>query len=628
MSRSSTVAPPRLSITIAALGIVFGDIGTSPLYAFRESFLGLAHLSVTAGHIFGVLSMIFWSMIIVISIKYLLVVMRADNNGEGGIIALVSLLYPNGGKPKGIRALLILLGIFGAALLYGDGTITPAISVLSAVEGLEFVTPAFKPFIIPITIVILIGLFSVQRYGTAKIGKIFGPVMLLWFFVLGLTGLVNIVAAPQILQALSPVWAFYFVIVEPFTSFLVMGTVFLVVTGGEALYADMGHFGLAPIRMAWFFIAFPCLLLNYFGQGALVLSDSREILHPFFHLAPEWAMLPMVILATCATIIASQAVISGVFSLTRQAIQLGSLPRMRVVQTHGEEFGQIYIPSVNRALMVATIALVIGFGSSGNLASAYGLAIAMDMVITTILVLFVLAHWRWSKWLLAAMTVLFLPLDLAFLIANALKFLEGGWYPMVVGLVLFTMMTTWSKGRAELRRRTAQGDMPVAQFLDWLSNRQNRIVRTPGTAVFLTSLSSGTPVILRHHVERNLSLHDKVILLHIETHPVAHVEPENRVHYERLSEGFHRITLHYGFNEEIDVPGELNDYLAPATGLAIDDGTTYYLGRETLLARADVGLPLWRAVIFARMSRNAGRATAHFHIPPEQVIELGLQVEI
>ena len=616
----------RPALTLAALGIVFGDIGTSPLYAFRESFLGLADLDVTAGHVFGVLSMIFWSLIIVISIKYLTVVMRADNAGEGGLIALVSLLRPNEGPPRGLRRILIVLGVFGAALLYGDGTITPAISVLSALEGLEVATDTMAPFIIPLTIVILVLLFSFQRHGTAKIGKVFGPVMLVWFATLGILGIVNLLSAPAVLQALNPWWALKFLAVEPMTAFLVLGTVFLVVTGGEALYADMGHFGRGPIRQAWFFLVLPCLLLNYFGQGALVISDNREILHPFFHSAPDWALYPLVALSTLATVIASQAVISGVFSLTRQAIQLGQLPRMQVIQTHGEEFGQIYIPVVNWMLMVATTALVLGFRTSSNLASAYGLAIAMDMVITTILTMFVLRHWRWSLPLLGLMILVFLPLDLSFLVANALKFLEGGWYPVLAGLVLFTLMTTWSTGKRRVREELQDDQMPVDDFLKWLAGQN--VARTDGTAIFLTSMSRGTPAILLHHVEFNRALHEHVVLLHIESHPVGMVAADRRIEIEKCGPDFHRVTLNYGFNEPVDVPRRLQRCKKQGLAIEVDERTTYYLGRETLISRKMSGMSAWRNALFARMARNAGRATTFYRIPREQVVELGIHIEI
>ena len=614
-------------MSLAALGIVFGDIGTSPLYAFRESFLGLANLEVTPGHIYGVLSMIFWSLIIVISIKYLLVVMRADNEGEGGIIALVSLLKPREENRSRTRNVLILMGIFGAALLYGDGTITPAISVLSALEGLEVATDAFDPYIIPMTIGILIGLFSVQKFGTAKIGKIFGPIMLIWFATLGVLGIRGIIMEPSILKALNPVWAGAFLIAEPGTAFVVLGTVFLVVTGGETLYADMGHFGRKPITLAWFVLVLPCLMLNYMGQGGLVLADSQEIQHPFFHLAPDWALYPMVILATIATVIASQAVISGVFSLTRQAMQLGQLPRMQVIQTHGEEFGQIYIPVINWMLMIATIGLVLGFQSSGNLASAYGLAIAMDMVITTFITLYVLRKMKWNIAILALMAFAFMPLDFSFFIANAVKFIDGGWYPVLVGLLLFGIMTTWNKGKERLRHELNQGEIKAPEFIEWLKKEDP--VRTPGTAIFMTSLSEGVPATLIHHVERNRALHERVVLLHVETLARARSRPDERIVIEELGKHFTRIVLNYGFIEPINVPQRLRRCKESGVNIDVNNDATYFLGRETLVTGLrPKGMSKLRSALFSFLSRNAGRATTFYRIPREQVVELGLQVEV
>ena len=593
-----------LPTTLAALGIVFGDIGTSPLYAFRESFLGLAHLDVSRVHIFGVLSMITWSLIIVISIKYLLVVMRADNEGEGGIIALVSLLQKRKSQTSRTRTVLMVAGLFGAALLYGDGAITPAISVLSALEGLELVTSAFTPFVIPLTIGILIGLFSIQRLGTAKIGRIFGPVLVVWFSVLALLGLRGIWIEPEILQALSPIWAVHFIIAEPTTAFMVLGTVFLVVTGGETLYADMGHFGARPIKLAWFILVLPALLLNYFGQGALVLFDNREIVQPFFHLAPEWALIPLIILATIATVIASQAVISGVFSLTRQAMQLGQLPRMRIVQTDGEEFGQIYIPFVNWMLLFATIWLVLLFRSSGNLASAYGLAIAMDMVITTFLTLYVLRGWGWSRALLAGLAIIFIPLDFAY----------------------FTLMRIWAQGRKKLREEVQHGEMLASDFVKGLPT--SSIVRTPGIAIFLTSLSKGVPTSLLHHIKHNRTLHDHVILLHVQIHPVARIPSNGRIIIETIGPDFYRITLNYGFNERVNVPAKLLQ--CKKMGLDLAFGTaTYYLGRETITFKRSRSLLTGISnSVFAFLNRNAGRATIFYKIPPNRVVEMGSQVEI
>jgi KUP system potassium uptake protein len=615
-----------LPATLAALGIVFGDIGTSPLYAFRESFLGLAHLDVTKGHIFGVLSMITWSLIIVISIKYLLVVMRADNEGEGGIIALVSLLKGQKSKKSRRRAVLVVAGLFGAALLYGDGAITPAISVLSALEGLELVTTAFTPFVIPLTIGILIGLFSIQRLGTAKIGRMFGPILVVWFSVLALLGLRGIWLEPQILVALSPTWAVQFIMAEPATSFMVLGTVFLVVTGGETLYADMGHFGAKPIRLAWFILVLPALLLNYFGQGALVLYDSREIVQPFFHLAPEWALIPLIILATIATVIASQAVISGVFSLTRQAMQLEQLPRMRIVQTDGEEFGQIYIPLVNWMLLIATIGLVLLFRSSGNLASAYGLAIAMDMVITTFLTLYVLRGWGWSRALLLGLIMIFLPLDFTYLGANLLKFFDGGWFPALVGISIFTLMRIWHQGRKKLREAVQYGEMQASDFVENLPT--SSIIRTPGIAIFLTSLSKGIPTSLLHHIKHNRTLHDHVVLLHVEVNPVARIPVDKRIIIETLGPDFYRVIFNYGFNERVNVPARLRQ--CRKRGLDLDfDQASYYLGRETItFNRSRSVLTAISNSLFAFLNRNAGRATIFYRIPANRVVEMGSQVAI
>lgn len=612
--------------TLGALGIVFGDIGTSPLYAFRESFLGLAHLDVTAAHIYGVLSMITWSLIIVISVKYLLVVMRADNAGEGGIIALVSLLQTKTGENSRYKNILIIAGLFGAALLYGDGAITPAISVLSALEGLELVTDNFTPYIIPMTIGILIALFSIQKYGASKIGKIFGPILLIWFLILAILGLRGIAMQPQILWALSPLYALQFIFSEPMTAFLVMGTVFLVVTGGETLYADMGHFGRKPITIAWFSLVLPGLLLNYFGQGALVLFNKDEIDQPFFHLAPQWGLIPLIILATIATVIASQAVISGVFSLTRQAMQLGQLPRMQIVQTDGNEFGQIYIPFINWMLLIATIGLVLFFRTSGNLASAYGLAIAMDMVITTFLALYILYALKWNRYLLAALACLFIPLDLAYFGANIIKFFDGGWFPALVAVMIFIFMRIWANGRRKLNHSMKDGELDARDFVARLP--QSSIVRTHGTAVFLTSLSTGIPTSLLHHIKHNKVLHDHVILLHIEVQPIASIAAQDKIIIENLGPNFYRLTFNYGFKERVNVPERLRD--CSSIGLDCDiENASYYLGRETIaFKKSNSILQRISNSIFAFLNRNAGRATIFYKIPPNRVVEMGTQVEL
>lgn len=617
---------PLLPLSLAALGVVYGDIGTSPLYAFRESFLALVSLTPSHETVLGILSTIFWSLIIVITVKYLLVVMRADNHGEGGIIALVALLNPRAAKLRSVRGLLILLGLFGAALLYGDGTITPAISVLSAIEGLTLATPALTPMIVPITLVILILLFWVQRHGTYRIGRIFGPVMLLWFATLAVLGIHGILQAPEVLVALSPHYAVTFFMHNGISGFLILGAVFLAVTGGETLYADMGHFGPTPIRLAWFALVLPALLLNYFGQGALVLSTPAQISHPFYHLAPPWALYPLVVLATTATVIASQAVISGVFSLTRQAIQLGLLPRMRIVQTHDEAYGQIYIPAINVLLMLATLALVLGFQSSSALASAYGLAISADMVITTILILYLAHHWHWNPLLLLLMGSLFLIVDIAFFSANLLKFLQGGWYPLLIGVLIFTIMTTWRSGRRLLREKLLHDPLPLAQIAQVLE--EGPIARTQGSAVFMSSDSLHVPAVLRHHIAHNQALQKTVILLHIDIEEIPHVSAAQRLDIRELDEAIYHIRARYGFMQAVNVPVALR--LCETQGLTIDlDNTTYYLGRETLILAEDKpGLSPWREKLFSFLSRNAYRATAFYNIPADRVVELGIQVEL
>jgi KUP system potassium uptake protein len=619
--------PPLLWTSLLALGVVYGDIGTSPLYAFRASFLGSAPpLAATPGNVLGVLSLIFWALIVVISIKYLLLVMRADNRGEGGIVALVSLLNPRRAKPATWHYALVSLGLFGGALLYGDGTITPAISVLSAIEGLEVATPTFDPFVIPITIGILVGLFLFQRHGTATIGAVFGPIMLTWFIVLAVLGIGGIVREPGVLFALHPLHGYEFFRAHGLAAFPVLGAVFLVVTGGEALYADMGHFGRAPIRLAWFSVVLPSLTLNYFGQGALVLSNPADITQPFYELAPRWALYPLVLLAAMATLIASQAVISGVFSLTSQVVQLRLLPRLNIIHTHGEMKGQIYIPSVNWALMVATIGLVVGFRSSDNLASAYGVAISSMMVITTILAFFVARRWGWNVWWTGLLAAAFLIVDLAFFGANLLKIADGGWYPLVIAGLIFTLMVTWRRGCRLLARQPRTRQQPLEDFVENL--RETPPVRIPGTAVFMTASDETTvPPILLHHLRHNRVLHEQVVLLRVETEEIPRVPAAERLTIAGLDPNLYRVVARYGFMQTPDIPVTLR--LCAPLGLPIDlDATTFYLGRETLIPSKDFGLPLWQDRVFEFMARNAARATAFYHLPPERVIEIGIQVEI
>ncbi|HKH20751.1 MAG TPA: KUP/HAK/KT family potassium transporter [Gammaproteobacteria bacterium] len=612
-------------LCLGALGVVFGDIGTSPIYALREAFHGDHATVPTPENILGVLSLILWALIIVISIKYLLFVMRADNGGEGGIIALVALINPSPPSRRGYYVL-ILMGLFGAALLYGDGTITPAISVLSAVEGLKVATPALEPYVVPITIALLIGLFIVQKRGTTDVGRVFGPVILVWFIALGVLGLSMIVREPSVLVAVNPYYGAEFLVHSGASGYLVLGTVFLVVTGGEALHADMGHFGLRPIRLSWFFVVLPGLMLNYFGQGALLLSKP-EASQPFYQIAPAWGLYPLVILATLATIIASQAVITGVFSLTRQAIQLGQLPRMKIMQTSREAYGQIYIPVMNWLLMVATIALVLGFRSSGNMAAAYGVAVSTDMVITTILAFFVARHWGWNPILLGALAAVLLVVDLSFFGANLLKVPDGGWYALAVGAFVFFVMMTWRKGRELLMAHLRKDTELLMLFLTRIAS--NPPVRVPGTGVFLTEAGETTPPILLHHLKHNKVLHEQVVFLTVRTERVPWVKAAQRLEVKRLGQGVYRVIVRVGFKQNCNLPLALRmcDRLED---LHVDlDTTTFYVGVELPIPSPKVpGMRLWRERLFAFMSRNAARRTDMYAIPSERVVVLGIQVDL
>src|SRR5881296_2976888 len=624
-------AAPRdrylFTLALAALGVVYGDIGTSPLYAIRYSFSGPHGISVTPGNVLGVLSLVFWSLVIVVTIKYHVVIIRADNKGEGGVLALMALV--NGSRlARGLspRRIMIILGIFGSALLYADGALTPAISVLSAVEGLEIATPALASWVIPVTVVILIGLFLLQSRGTARIGAVFGPVMLVWFATIGVLGLSEILQQPGVLAAISPYYAVRFFAEDVRRSFVVLGAVFLVVTGGEALYADLGHFGHRAIQIAWFGVALPCLLLNYFGQGALLLRDPAAAVNPFYHLAPGWALYPLIALATAATIIASQAVISGAFSLTRQAVQLGYSPRLRIEHTSSREIGQIYLPAVNWGLMLLTCALVLGFGSSSNIAGAYGVALSTLMLITT-LMFYVMSRevWRWSIPRAALVAGLFLFMDVPFFGANALKIRYGGWVPLVIALGVYTLMTTWKRGREILAKRMLEKTVPLKMLLADLAAEPP--IRVPGTAVFMYGTADGTPPALVHNLAHNKVLHEKVVFLTVVTPDVPHVASPERVIVKRIGKGFHTVVARYGFMED----PEIEDVLAACRANSLDtriEGTTFFLGRETLVAAERPGMAEWRAKLFAFMSRNALRATAFFKIPANQVFEVGAQVEL
>jgi KUP system potassium uptake protein len=614
------------ALTLAALGVVYGDIGTSPLYAMRECFAGSHAIAPTHDNVLGVLSLIFWALIIVISVKYVTFVMRADNRGEGGILALLALTAHQFKGTELQRGWLIILGIFGAALFYGDGVITPAISVLSAVEGLHIATPLLDDYVIPITLVILVALFLIQAWGTARVGTYFGPIMVVWFAVLALLGLVNLVQAPEVLAAFSPKYAVNFFVVNHWGGFLVLGAVFLALTGGEALYADMGHFGQRPIRLAWFALVLPAILLNYLGQGALLLRDPATVANPFYHMAPSWMLYPMVILATLATVIASQAVISGVFSLTQQAAQLGYCPRIAIRHTSEDAIGQIYVPAANWALLLAVIGLVLGFHSSSNLAAAYGIAVAITMVITTILVL-VLAHasWNWG-WLQIGVTVVTLLLvELAFLAANALKIGQGGWITLLIAAAIFTLMITWKDGRALLDQRLRENAMPMDLFLQSLT--QGSTLRVPGTAVFLTSNSDGVPNALLHNMKHNKVVHERLVLMTVTTEEIPRVADQNRVTVHDLGHNAWRIRVRYGFAENPDLPHALA--LCKPHGLDFEMmDTTFFLGRATLIPTNRPGMALWREKLFASLFRNATRPMDFFRIPYNRVVELGTQVEL
>jgi KUP system potassium uptake protein len=591
----------------------------------RECFFGSHSVPVTHENVLGVLSLIIYSLLLVISIKYIAIVMRADNQGEGGILALTALLPQRNGT-RGSWTALILMGIFGAALLYGDGMITPAITVLGAVEGLKLVTPLFDPYVVPVAVVILIAVFAIQRYGTHRVGRLFGPIMVAWFAVIAMLGVQSLARRPVVLTAVDPRHAFSFFVDHGWHGFAVLGAVFLVVTGGEALYADMGHFGKRPIRLAWFTLVLPALLLNYFGQGALLLENPAAAEQPFFLLAPGWALLPLVGLATAAAIIASQALISGAFSLTQQAIQLGYCPRLDIEHTSHSEIGQVYVPQVNWALMVSTIVIVIGFGSSTALAAAYGIAVTLTMVITAVLLQFVATErWGWSPAVAYTVTGIFLTIDLAFFGANALKITHGGWLPLVIGGFLFALMTTWKTGRQLVAARLTARAVPIEEFLATVETTHP--ARVPGTAVFMTAQPRGTPPALAHNLRYNKVLHEHVVTLMVTTQPIPHVPPEQQVAVRSLGQGVFDVIIRYGFMEDPNVPEALAR--ASKQGLQLDEGdVTYFLGRETLIVTKTPGMAMWRERLFVLMARNAVRATTFFRLPPERVVELGVQVEI
>ena len=613
-----------MTLALASLGVVFGDIGTSPLYAVREC-LNRAHgVATSAENVFGIVSLVFWALMLVISLKYVAYVLRADNAGEGGMLALTALATSSADLKPWAHRIALTVGLFGAALLFGDGIITPAISVLSAVEGLGVAAHTFEPMILPLATAILVLLFFQQRHGTGRVGAVFGPVMLAWFLVLALLGIVNIASRPEILGAVNPAHAIGFFVRNGKLGFLVLGSVFLVVTGGEALYADMGHFGAKPIRAAWFAVTLPALLLNYFGQGALLLRKPEAIVSPFYNLAPTWGLYPLVGLSTLATIIASQALISGAFSVTRQALMLGFLPRVAIQHTSAHQIGQIYVPIVNWALMLGAVGAVWGFGSSSGLAAAYGVAVTLDMTITTVLAYVVArVQWRWRTSAALAITVPLLALELTFLSSNLTKLRHGGWFPLAIGALIFTIFTTWRRGRQLLFQKIKERSVPLEDFLELMV--VERPARVPGTAVYLTGNDSGTPQALLQGLLHMRAVHERVLLLTIITDKVARVPLENRVQVEELDSGFSRAVARYGFMEAPDVPKLL---LRPEFENHSLEYVTFFLGRETVLADKHGGMALWRERLFAFLTRNAQPATAFFGIPPSRVVEVGAQIEI
>jgi len=622
-------------LSLTALGVVYGDIGTSPLYAIKEAFKPRYGLAPNVANVYGLLSLIVWVLVLIVSVKYVAFILRADNRGEGGVLALLALIlqrqHREGEKRR--RALLIALGLFGGAFLYGDGAITPAISVLGAVEGLEVASPALARIVIPIAFIIVALLFWFQRYGTARIGGLFGWIMAAWFVTIAALGIRGIIARPDILFALNPWHAVQFFVAHPQLSFVALGAVVLVVTGGEALYADMGHFGPKPIRLVWYWFVLPALLLNYFAQGALLLTTPDAVTNPFYLLSPAWFVYPLLIIATSAAVVASQALISGAFSLTQQAIQLGYSPRMRIIHTSKQEAGQIYIPEVNKALAVGTLLLIIGFGSATALGSAYGVAVSGTMAITSILFYMVVRdQWGWSPLKAGAFLVFFLSIDLAFFFSNLLKIPAGGWVPVTVALFVFTLMTTWKRGRAILRAILSRGTVPIDMFLADVERRKP--VRVKGTAVFMTSEADGAPVVLLHHLKHNKVLHDQVVLLSIQTAEVPEVPPAERIQIDALGQGFFRVQASYGFMETPNVPS-IMQYCGRNGINAKKTDVSYYLGRERLLANLprrskdpEIGsMARWRKRLFVLMSQNARGATEFFGIPPNRVVELGTQIE-
>ena len=611
---------------LAALGVVYGDIGTSPLYTIKAIFDPSFGIPFSAENILGGLSALFWSLMIVVSLKYVVLIMRADNEREGGIMALLALASASMKRHPRWRTSLLLLGAFGAALFYGDSVITPAVTVLGAMEGLEIATPLLKPYVVPLSVIVIVALFVFQHKGTAAVGALFGPIMLLWFATLGISGVLNIAASPEVMQALNPVHALRFVTQQGFGSFIVLGAVFLAVTGAEALYADMGHFGAQPIRLAWFLCAFPALVLNYFGQGALLIANPKALENPFFLMFPNWALYPIVVLSTVAAAVASQAVITGTYSMTRQAMQLGFLPRSKVVQTSEKEIGQIYMPVINGILLLGVLGATIGFGSSTALTFAYGLAVSGTMLITTVLTFFVVCFgWQYNLFLCLLSTGFFLLIDAAFFSASSVKLVEGGWFPLAMGIAMFAIMTTWKTGRERVAQRIGQGSMPMEDFVENIGAAPP--TRVPGTGVFMTVNPEVVPNALLHNIKHNHVLHGRVVILTIVVQDIPRVPKEDYIWIEKLGHGFWRIKGHYGFMETPDIPQLLDD--CRRQNLLFDlMQTSFFLNRETIVLAPGKGLAIWRGHLFIWMSHLATKASDYYRIPSNRVIELGTQVQI
>lgn len=614
-------------LMLGAIGVVFGDIGTSPLYALKESFVGPHPLTVDRLHVFGVLSLIFWSLMLIVTIKYVFVAMRAHNRGEGGSFALLALISRHI-ENRRASAVLVVLGVLAASLFYGDAMLTPAISVLSAVEGLTIVNPALEALVLPIAVVILIALFLIQYRGTAKVGALFGPIVLVYFATLATLGVVNIAARPEILGILNPLHAMQFFIYDPHLAFLAMGSVFLAVTGAETLYADMGHFGRRAVGFSWLTVAYPCLMLNYMGQGALMLGDPSTAENPFYLMAPEWARLPLVFIATAATIIASQAVISGAFSVTHQAVQLGFLPRLKTLQTSAKAAGQIYIPAINWGLLVMVLVLVLGFGESTRLASAYGISVIGTMIITTMMLAFLVFYvWRWNKLLATGTIALFALVDGIYFASNIAKIPDGGWFPLAVAAVLFTLLTTWATGRRIMRDRLAEGEGGLS-FEQFIASTANSVHRVRNTAVYLSAADTGVPSALLHNLKHNQVLHQRVLIVTVKVEEVPQVAPEHRTEVQDAGHGFYRVIVRYGFMEEVDIPRELSA-LGCLDGSFDPMTTSYFLGRQKLIPSVDhPGMARWREALFAWMSKSSESAMESFKLPTNRVVELGSQLQI